>query len=243
MAIAISHHTAADGTFSALGATEWNLAHDITGLTQYGVIYADTTTSIAQAAGFTFGGSAAGTGLAIAAGTATTAVSPFTLSQTRNSNSVTHLGVTWTFTDTSVGATAPLFTILGGASGSTTMLSLAKDGSLTAQASGTIANFGGVVATSTIQAATTFKFGATGTILQSGADGVVRLANNAQGQNAYLNTPADNVLAVNTSAAQGAAGSFRGKYQSSDATAGVASFGPAAVASITVKDGIIVAIS
>ena len=73
---------------------------------------------------------AAGAGFGITAGTATTAVSPLSLTQTRNSAGVTHLGAVWTFTDTAVGAIAPLFTINGGAAGATQMLGLSKAGLL-----------------------------------------------------------------------------------------------------------------
>ena len=72
----------------------------------------------------------AGSGWEIFAGTATTAVSPLSLTQTRNSAGVTHLGAVWTFTDTAVGAIAPLFTINGGAAGATQMLGLSKAGLL-----------------------------------------------------------------------------------------------------------------
>ena len=72
----------------------------------------------------------AGIGPEITAGTATTAVSPLSLTQTRNSAGVTHLGAVWTFTDTAVGAIAPLFTINGGAAGATQMLGLSKAGLL-----------------------------------------------------------------------------------------------------------------
>ncbi len=51
------------------------------------------------------------------------------------------------------------------------------------------------------------------------------------------------VIAVGTGASGNSAGSVRAKFQSSDGSAGVAAFGPAAVASITIKDGIVVAIA
>jgi len=57
-----------------------------------------------------------------------------------------------------------------------------------------------------------------------------------------ISQQAAGVLQIGTTGA-GSTGSLRCKYQSSDGTAGVSSFGPAAPASITVKDGIVVAIS
>lgn len=58
----------------------------------------------------------------------------------------------------------------------------------------------------------------------------------------YLIRAAASVLASSTNGSN-TTGSFRGKYQSSDGTAGVASFGPGLPTSMTVKDGIITAIS
>lgn len=100
-----------------------------TGLTSDGFITAGTVRAGATGGTLAFS-TTAGAGPTIAAGTATTAVSPFALTQTRNNNAVTHPGVTWTFTDTAVGATANLFTIYGGAAGTTEMLSLTKVGGL-----------------------------------------------------------------------------------------------------------------
>jgi hypothetical protein len=51
------------------------------------------------------------------------------------------------------------------------------------------------------------------------------------------------VVGVGTGAAGNSAGTIQGKHNSSDGTAGVAAFGPSAVASITIKDGIVTAIS
>lgn len=118
-AISIGHAVAADGTFSATGATEWNKAHAVSGATQYGIYHAATTTSIDQTAGFTFGGSAAGTGLAVPAGTAASAVSAFTLTQTRNFNTSATNYVSWAFTQTSAHASDMALAIFGGAGGAT----------------------------------------------------------------------------------------------------------------------------
>ncbi len=108
-AIAIAHDTAADGTFSSAGATHWNAAHSITGAVQYGVYYAATTTSIDQAAGFTFGGAAAGTGLAIAAGTATTDVQAQSITQTVNASGVVFTSGKMNITKTAAAAGSGFF--------------------------------------------------------------------------------------------------------------------------------------
>jgi hypothetical protein len=56
--------------------------------------------------------------------------SPFTLAQTRNTSG-NAAGVTWTFTDTAVGASANLFQILGGAAGTTNEFKVDKSGNIT----------------------------------------------------------------------------------------------------------------
>ncbi len=50
MALARVHTTAADGTFSATGATAWNAAHGVTGATSGGIPYFDSATSEASSA-------------------------------------------------------------------------------------------------------------------------------------------------------------------------------------------------
>lgn len=152
---AVTHTTAADGTFSAAGAAEWNAAHtvDITGAVSGGIPYFDSTTSEATSAllaqygvitgggagaapytttGFTFGGSAAGTGLQWTCGTAAASGVPALLfTQTRNFNTSATDYVKWSFTETSSHASDNYFAIYGGASGTTLEMGLKKDGTLT----------------------------------------------------------------------------------------------------------------
>ena len=124
----VAHATAADGTFSAAGVLAWDGvgAHTpaVTDATSGGIPYFSSTTAEASSAllaqygvvigggagaapatqsGLTFGGAAAGTGLAIAAGTATTNnnANALNISQTWNA-----AGVTFTGKKTNITATA-----------------------------------------------------------------------------------------------------------------------------------------
>ncbi len=100
-------------------------------LAQYGVVVGGGAGNApATSSGLTFGGAAAGTGLAIAAGTATTDVSAFSLTRTNNNAAVVK-GVEIAFTDTTSAAGFLPLNILGGASASTTLAKLSKAGFLT----------------------------------------------------------------------------------------------------------------
>lgn len=79
--------------------------------------------------GFTFNGST----LAIAMGTITTAIGPQTWTETRNSAGTTFPGLKYTITDTASAAGSLAMQILGGASGTTNLLSLDKSGALQTQ--------------------------------------------------------------------------------------------------------------
>ena len=84
MAFQRVHTASADGTFSSSGAAAWNAAHGVSGATVGGIPYFPTATSEAMS-GMTWNASgAAGEGLAIAAGTATTAVAALSSSVTLN---------------------------------------------------------------------------------------------------------------------------------------------------------------
>lgn len=75
-------------------------------------------------------GSTAGSGIDITAGTAASAVSAETITQTWNYNTAAITGVKWTFTDTSSHANTLAFQILCGASGTTNCLSVPKEGGI-----------------------------------------------------------------------------------------------------------------
>lgn len=261
MAFNRTHINSADGTFSATGAAAWNASHGVTGATSGGIPYFDSATSEASSAllaqygvvigggaggapntvsGLTFGGSAAGTGLAVAAGTAASAgVSAFSLSQTRNYNSTVQNWITWTFTETSAHAADVAFNILAGGSGTTSIFRVGRGGDINADAGYFSSGTTGFVINNN-----TARFNNTGAHFDSGglATWTSTTASSNGTPDVTLSRQGIAVLQVGTTGA-GSTGSIRAKFQSSDGTAGVASFGPGAVASITVKDGIITAIS
>ena len=154
----VAHATAADGTFSAAGVLAWDGvgAHTpaVTDATSGGIPYFSSTTAEASSAllaqygvvigggagaapatqsGLTFGGSAAGTGLAIAAGTATTNnnANALNISQTWNAAGVTFAHEKHVITDTASAAGSLALQYLGGAAGTTNLLSVNKDGLVT----------------------------------------------------------------------------------------------------------------
>jgi hypothetical protein len=98
------------------------------------ILYVDSSGNLkANDTNFTFGGTA-GKGLTITAGTAASAVSALSITQTWNFNTSAIQGVDWTFTDTSSHASTNAFRIRGGASGTTDLLTLSKAGALAAVA-------------------------------------------------------------------------------------------------------------
>lgn len=101
----------------------------VTGGAAYAVLREDGSQNLAASSALTFGGAAAGTGLAIAAGTATTDVAALDISRTNN-NAAVATGVKIAFTDTTSAATFKPFQVLGGASGTTNLLSVDKNGGL-----------------------------------------------------------------------------------------------------------------
>ena len=116
-------------------------------LAQYGVITgggagaAPYTTT-----GFTFGGSAAGTGLAVSAGTATTDVQAGSWSQTWNNSAITFTGYKYAITDPAANAGSAAASLhsawYGGTAGTTSRMVLTKGGQLSLPTTG--ANAGGV---------------------------------------------------------------------------------------------------
>lgn len=127
MAIAIGHSTAADGTFSSAGATAWNAAHSVTGLTADAVVYATDATTLAQSSSFTFG-STAGKGLVIGAGTATTDVNAISATHTINNAAVAFTSFKYAVTETAKAAGTILAQWLGGSAGTTNALSIIRSG-------------------------------------------------------------------------------------------------------------------
>ena len=107
-----------------------NLTFDGTSLTAGGFITTGTisTGKIADSA-------TAGAGLTITAGTATTDVRPLTMTQTWNAAGVTFEGILYTITDTASAAGSLALQILGGAAGTTNLISVSKAGLVTTGAS------------------------------------------------------------------------------------------------------------
>lgn len=283
MALSISHTTPADGTFSTKGATEWNRSHSVSGASQYGVLYAATTTSIDQAAGFTFGGSDAGTGLQWAAGTAVAASVPaLSFTQTRNFNTSATDYVKMAFTQTSIHASDQAFAIYGGAAGATFLLGVnattggansakgfwaqftgAGDRSVGFQNNGGSYEVGTFVgadlrlicdsatkATLYNTAGRGFEVAAGAATTDVNAGAWAQTWNNAgvafTGLKASITSTASAAGSLVMDLQVGGSSMFSVRKDglvTTGGTAGVASFGPAAVASITVKNGIITAIS
>ena len=89
-----------------------------------GIPYCPTATTETTSAGFTFNGST----LALALGTITTAIGPQTWTETRNAAGVTFPGLKYTITDTASAAGSLAMQILGGASGTTSLFTVRKNG-------------------------------------------------------------------------------------------------------------------
>lgn len=132
MAFSRTHSTAADGTFSAAGAAAWNANQTPSGADVGGIPYCPTATTETTSAGFTFNGST----LALAMGTITTAIGPQTWTETRNAVGVTFPGLKYTITDTASAAGSLAMQILGGASGTTDLFSVSKDGLISTSKNG-----------------------------------------------------------------------------------------------------------
>lgn len=186
-------------------------------------------------------GSAAGAGLSIVAGTATTDVNALSITQTWNNAGVTFKGVRIVITETARTYGSAPFQVLGGAAGTTNLLFTDVAGG-----AGTWSGSFRVGSTPPTGAFTMGMGVAASSDFITVSGGVYSFSssttNAGTAADTWLNRAAANVVGSGT-AAGNTLGSFRGKYQSSDGTAGVASFGPSVVTSITVKDGIITAIS
>lgn len=116
-------------TLTATGLTVTN-APTFSALTATRIPIAGTAGLLGDNAGLTWPGTAGAT-LVLAGGTAVTDVAAFSLTRTNNDASVA-TGVKWTFTDTSSAAGFLPFQILGGAAGTTNLISVGKTGTVTA---------------------------------------------------------------------------------------------------------------
>lgn len=258
LARATTHTTAADGTFSAAGATAWNLAHTmaITGAVSGGVPFfssttAEGTSALLSANAVVLGGgagaapltssklsegSAAGQGLIVAAGTAASAVSALALTQTRNFNTSATDYFSLSFIETSIHGSDRAFAIFGGAAGTTFQFGLRSDG------------------VGTMYVDTKFGYyigdGVDGYFTSAGpkirSDAAILWANSGNantGTDTVVSRMAAGVVGIGLTASGQNTGAIDATLYKAAGTAGVANFGPSIVTSITVKGGIITAIS
>lgn len=150
MAFARKHPTAADGTFSGAGVIAWEEAHSVVDATSGGIPYFSSTTTegssaLLTAGAIVLGGGAAtapltsakmsesataGGGLILAAGTAVGAgVAAMSMTRTNN-NAAVDTGVLLTYIDTISASGFFAFKILGGAAGTTNLLTVTKVGNI-----------------------------------------------------------------------------------------------------------------
>lgn len=119
----------ADTAAGYITPTRYNLAHVVAGADVGGIPYCPTATTEVTSTKLLFN-RAAGEGLVQALDTAVTDVAASSITRINN-NAAVATGVKWTFTDTSSAAGFLPFQILGGAAGTTNLLSLNKVGILT----------------------------------------------------------------------------------------------------------------
>lgn len=249
MAIAATaaHSTPADGTFSTTGAAAWNASQPVsfTGLTAGRIIFALSSTEFTDSANFTIG-TAAGQGLFVGAGTATTDVQALSLTQTWNNAGVTFTGAKYVITDTASGANSLAWQILGGAAGSTNLLSVGKVGRVVTGGALVVGTGGDYIAGGTGAGAQVSIYGseadnaATQLIFGQSSVGAKPMLRWGGVSSSFAAIRGNGtVLEVYLADTSGVA-TIQSKYNSSDGTAGI-TFGAQAVTSITVKDGLIVA--
>lgn len=131
MAVDLRNSPAAEGSFSPAGAAAWNGSPAWSGLTAGQILFPNSATTLTDSANFTFG-PAAGQGLFVGAGTATTDVNALSLTQTWNAAGVTFTHEKHVITDTASAAGSLALQYLGGAAGATNLLSLSKAGNIVA---------------------------------------------------------------------------------------------------------------
>lgn len=250
------------GDATLLQPSNWNAPLVVAGADVGGIPYCPTAATIATSSKFAFDG----TTLNLAMGTVTAAPGAISITQTRNTVGTTYDAVIKAvITDTASASGSLVMQILGGASGATQLFAVDKSGSIYTAINGSqafwvnvsgqnpvgfgrnssvpgFAMWGGSQASPSSTNADAMVT-ALGVITESGNVYSWASSNVTQSADTGLSRISAGVVGVGTGAQGSSAGTIQGKHNSSDGTAGVASFGPAAVASITVKDGIITAIS
>ena len=201
----------ADGTNYALlanSATTFMNAPGATGVLRFR--RGNTTIATLGAAGDVAG--AAGAGFYLAAGTAASAVSALSLTQEWNYNGAAINAVDWTFTDTSSHANTLAWRVMGGASGTTLLASLARGGQfLTGGNIGAGAAF--YVNPNSVIAPTTWgaAMGTTGVVIASNA--TFRMSSTTSGEGtadtSVSRGGAAGIVAIGTGAAGSTAGTLR----------------------------------
>jgi hypothetical protein len=199
------------------------------------ILYEDSLGNVASSANLTFGPTA-GQGITLNAGTATTAVSPLALTQTWNAAGTTFPGLTLTITDIASAAGSLALQILGGAAGTTNLFSLSRLGAIVTPSTVTAVGFYLGNGSAGWYVSNRFTFGPTG-IFGWG------LTNGYDTPDTCISRLAAGVIGIGTGATGSVAGTLDATLYRAAGTAGVATFGPSAVTSITVKGGIITAIS
>lgn len=249
----------------ALGVVGWS------GLTPGQILYPDSSTTLTSSPNFTWG-TAAGQGLFLGAGTATTDQQALSITQTWNNAAVTFTGVKIAITDTASASASKALEILGGAAGTTSLLILDNAGFL--KFGGSTSSFPALIRSGAtlqlklandsgfaqltagivqVQQNVTFFFGS-GSVVKAGAsgDGILTLVNNASSGFDRLQLGGDTssfpALKRSSTALQARLADdsgyapFAAKSYNVDGTDG-ASFGPGVPVTMTVVNGIITAIA
>lgn len=181
----------------------------ITGATAYSVLRADGSGNLAVDGNLTYGGSAAGTGLVVSAGTATTAVSPLSITQTWNNAGTTFTGLKFNATNTASAAASLLMDLqVGGVS----MLAFKPNTGYLKMSSTASGGYGGIDATTAwdvaVSGAAKIRF--TGTEMEMATNYPIGWSASGAG---YANTAAlsyisAGVVGVGTGAAGSTAGTL-----------------------------------
>ena len=180
----------------------YNLAHVVTGADVGGIPYCPTATTIATSANLTYAAST-GEGLVVDAGTATTDLNAFRLTQTMNAAAVAFTGSKWTFTEGASGTAAGtlLFDVWYGTSGAeASMFRIDKSGNCISQLN--FQSYGGHLL---LRAANSFVGGTSGGTMGFSSSAIDNVGTN----DTAISRISAGVIGVGT----GAQGSFAGSLQ------------------------------
>ena len=220
----------ADTAAGYLTPDRYNLAHTISGADVGGIPYCPTATTETTSANLTYAAST-GEGLVVGAGTATTDLNAFRLTQTMNAALVAFTGAKWTFTEGASGTAAGtlLLDILYGTSGAeATKFSVSKAGVVSAaeSVSGTV-SFAPVLDLGTATAGLlTIKridtaansyvsagYDGTSAVIFTNSTGLVGWTSSSTNSNASRDTAFSRIGAGIVALGNGTGGSFTGALQ------------------------------